>query len=174
MEPTKRKLVLFTVEQKFQIVSRIEAGETLTKLTKEFGVGASAVGDMRRDSEKIKKSYAASNGKSANLRKTTKCANDEEWATFFTNSLFCEGVPISRIMIQQRALNFNSKLGVSKDIQASSGWLEKFKNRQGICLLTIVGEKLSSDIEAGNSFIAELQDLIVKEKLTADQIYNCD
>ncbi|GBN09235.1 hypothetical protein AVEN_104690-1 [Araneus ventricosus] len=77
-------------------------------------------------------------------------------------------------MIQQKALNFNSKLGGSKEFQASSGWLEKFKNRHGICQLSIVGEKLSSDIEAGNSFIVELQDLIVKEKLTSDKIYNCD
>ncbi|GBN77752.1 hypothetical protein AVEN_153664-1 [Araneus ventricosus] len=77
MEPTKRKRVLLTAEQKFQIVSRIEAGETLTKLSKEFGVGVSTIGDMRRGSEKIKKFYAASNGKSAKLRKTMKCANDE-------------------------------------------------------------------------------------------------
>ncbi|GBL54694.1 hypothetical protein AVEN_151396-1 [Araneus ventricosus] len=75
----KRKRVLLTVEQKFQIVIRIEAGETLTKSSKDFGVGVSTVGDMRRDSEKIKKLfYAASNGKSAKLRKTMKCANDEE------------------------------------------------------------------------------------------------
>ncbi|GBL99105.1 Jerky -like [Araneus ventricosus] len=40
--------------------------------------------------------------------------------------------------------------------------------------MSIVGEKLSSDIEAGSSFIAELQELIVKGKLTANQIYNCD
>ncbi|GBL83367.1 Jerky -like [Araneus ventricosus] len=33
---------------------------------------------------------------------------------------------------------------------------------------------MSSDIEAGTSFIAKLQDFIVKEKLTAYQIYNCD
>ncbi|GBL78701.1 hypothetical protein AVEN_65265-1 [Araneus ventricosus] len=50
--PTKRKRVLLTVEQKFQIVSRIEAVESLTKLSKKFGVGVSAVGDTRRDSEK--------------------------------------------------------------------------------------------------------------------------
>ncbi|GBN51694.1 hypothetical protein AVEN_227786-1, partial [Araneus ventricosus] len=78
MEPTKRKRVLLTVEQKFQIVTRIEGFETLTKLSKEFGVGVSTVRDMRCDSEKIKKFYAASNSKSAKLRKTTKCANDEE------------------------------------------------------------------------------------------------
>ncbi|GBN87807.1 Tigger transposable element-derived protein 2 [Araneus ventricosus] len=77
-------------------------------------------------------------------------------------------------MIQQKALNFNSKLGGSKEFQASSGWLEKFKNHHGIRQLSIVGEKLSSDIEAVNNFIAELQDLIVKEILTTDQIYNCD
>ncbi|GBM71474.1 hypothetical protein AVEN_65375-1 [Araneus ventricosus] len=77
MEPTKQKHVLLTVEQKSQTVSRIEADETLTKLSKEFGVGVSTVGDTRRDSEKVK-FYAASNGKTAILRKTMKCANDEE------------------------------------------------------------------------------------------------
>ncbi|GBM59275.1 Jerky -like [Araneus ventricosus] len=78
------------------------------------------------------------------------------------------------IAIQPKALNLNSKLGGSKEFQASSGWLEKFKNRHVIRQLSIVGEKLSSDIEAGNSFIVELQDLIVTEKITADKIYNFD
>ncbi|GBL99753.1 Jerky -like [Araneus ventricosus] len=77
-------------------------------------------------------------------------------------------------MMKQKALNFNSKFGGNKEFQGSSCWLEKFKNRHRIRQLSIVGEKLSSDIEVGNSFIAQLQDLIVKEKLTADQIYNCD
>ncbi|GBM72739.1 hypothetical protein AVEN_67705-1 [Araneus ventricosus] len=72
MEPTKRKRVKNRREQKFQIVRRNETGETLTKLSKEFGVGVSIVGDMRRDFEKIRKFYSASNGKSANLRKTMK------------------------------------------------------------------------------------------------------
>ncbi|GBM09821.1 Jerky -like [Araneus ventricosus] len=98
----------------------------------------------------------------------------KNWTTFFTDGLFRKEVPTSGIMIQQKALNFNSKLGGSKEFQASSGWLEKFKNSHGIHQLSIVGEKLSSGIEAGNSFVAELQDFIVKEKLTADQIYNCD
>ncbi|GBN40774.1 hypothetical protein AVEN_932-1 [Araneus ventricosus] len=88
----------------------------------------------------------------------------KNWTTLFTNSLFRKGVPTSGIMIQQKALNFNSKPGGSKEFQGSSGWLERFKNRHGIRQLSIVGEKLSSDIEAGNSFIAELQNLIVKEK----------
>ncbi|GBM94538.1 Jerky -like [Araneus ventricosus] len=80
----------------------------------------------------------------------------------------------SGIIIQQKSLNFNSKLGGRKEFQASSGWLEKFKNCHGIRQLSIVEENLSSDIEVGKSFIAELQDLILKGKLTADQIYNCD
>ncbi|GBO30081.1 hypothetical protein AVEN_3113-1 [Araneus ventricosus] len=69
MKPTKRKRVLFTVEQKFQIVSKTKAGEISTKLSKEFGFGVSRVGDVRRDSENIKKFYEVSNGKSAKLRK---------------------------------------------------------------------------------------------------------
>ncbi|GBM46117.1 hypothetical protein AVEN_236132-1 [Araneus ventricosus] len=94
-----------------------------------------------------------------------KCANDVEldsilYKWFIQNS--SEGVPISRIKIQLKVLNFNYKLGGSKESQASSGWLEKFKNRHEIRQLSIVREKLSSDTEAGNSFIAELQDLIVE------------
>ncbi|GBO24915.1 hypothetical protein AVEN_173327-1 [Araneus ventricosus] len=55
MEPkiidgAKRKCVLLTVEQKFQIIRRIGTGETLTKLSKEFDVGVSTVGDMRLQS----------------------------------------------------------------------------------------------------------------------------
>ncbi|GBN98859.1 hypothetical protein AVEN_105671-1 [Araneus ventricosus] len=80
----------------------------------------------------------------------------KNWTTFLTNGLFRKGVPIPGIMIQQNALNLNSKLGGSKELQASSGWLEKFTNPHGISQLSIVGEKLSSDIEAGNSFIAGL------------------
>ncbi|GBN55968.1 hypothetical protein AVEN_175177-1 [Araneus ventricosus] len=88
----------------------------------------------------------------------------KNWTAFFTNGLFRKGVPISGIMIPQKALNFNSKLGESKEFQASSGWLENFKNRHGIRQLNIVGEKLSSDIEAGDSFIVELQVFIAQEK----------
>ncbi|GBN33955.1 hypothetical protein AVEN_146056-1 [Araneus ventricosus] len=94
----------------------------------------------------------------------------KNWTTFFTNVLFRKGVPISGIMVLHKALNSNSKLVGGKEFQSSSGWLEKFKNRHGIRQLSIVGEKMSSDIEAGNSFTAELQDMIVKEKLTSDQI----
>lgn len=71
MEPTKYKHVLLTMEQKFQIVIRIEAAETLTKLLKEFGE-VSKVEHMRHDSEKFKKFCAAPNGKSAKLQKTMK------------------------------------------------------------------------------------------------------
>ncbi|GBM70235.1 hypothetical protein AVEN_147157-1 [Araneus ventricosus] len=78
MEPTKRERVLLTVQQKFQIVSRIEEGDTLIRLSTVFGVGVSTVGYMRRDSAKTKMFSSASNGKSAKLRKTMKCGNDEE------------------------------------------------------------------------------------------------
>ncbi|GBN47366.1 Jerky [Araneus ventricosus] len=79
--------------------------------------------------------------------------------------------------IQKRSANIrdnNPTRSPEFQFEASSGWLEKFKNCHGICQMSIVREKLSSDIEAGISFIAKLQDLIVMEKLTADQIYNFD
>lgn len=71
------------MEQKFQIMIRMEADETLIKLWKEFGVGILTFGDMILNSEKDKEFYAMSNVKSVKLRKTMKGGNDEEVDNFF-------------------------------------------------------------------------------------------
>lgn len=80
------------MDQRLQIANIIEAGEPLTKLTIEFGVGVTTAGDMRRNTEKIKKFSAASNRKLEKLRKTMKCENDEELDNVFTNGLFRKGM----------------------------------------------------------------------------------
>lgn len=181
MTSTKRKRVLLTMNEKLQIVNRLEAGETITKLAKEFGIGVSTVGDMKRNAEKIKKFSVtldkATTSDSAKSRKTMKTADDQE----LDNVLFrwfiqkrSEGVPLSGPMIKEKALILNSKLGGSEDFKASSGWLEKFKHRHGIRQLSIEGEKMSSNIAAGELFVGELRKIINDEKLTADQVYNCD
>ncbi|GBO32931.1 hypothetical protein AVEN_6334-1 [Araneus ventricosus] len=119
------KCVLLKVEQKFQIVSRIEAGETLAKLSKEFGVEVLIVGDSQAAILKRSRSFMQRPmANQLNCRKLLNGRIMKNWTTFITNGLFrkkSERVPISGIMIQQKALNFNSKLGGYKEFQASNG-----------------------------------------------------
>lgn len=56
-------------------------------------------------------------------------------------------VPINGELLKSRALMLHNKLYVEKSFNASEGWLSKFKKRHGIRLLTISGEKLSTQPE---------------------------
>ena len=58
--------------------------------------------------------------------------------------------------------------------QASRGWLWRFCNRHGIRQLSLQGEKLSSDTTEAEPFKEQLQQLMERENLTFNNLYNCD
>ena len=58
--------------------------------------------------------------------------------------------------------------------QGSRGWLWRFCNRHGVRQLSLQGEKLSSDTTAVEPFKEQLQELIERENLTLENLYNCD
>ena len=87
-------------------------------------------------------------------------------------------MPISGTILCEKAKQFNEQLhaqeATAPSFTASSGWLWHFCNQHGICGLRLQGEKLSADTEAPEPFKKELQDVIEREWLTLEQIYNCD
>ena len=85
------------------------------------------------------------------------------------------GTPISGPLLQEKAKHFHSQLHVEnvngKTFKASTGWLEKFKNRQGIRNLSIQGEKLPAAVETVEPFLQKLHKVIEEKGLTPEQIY---
>jgi hypothetical protein len=84
------------------------------------------------------------------------------------------GVPISGEILREKAQLFYSQTHNDDNFKASSGWLDKFKNRYGIRQLSITGEKLSSDVAAVEPFKNVLRNKIKEMQLCPDQIYNAD
>ena len=58
--------------------------------------------------------------------------------------------------------------------QASGDWLWQFCNRHGIRQLSLQGEKVSSNTSCIEPFKEELQQLLERESLTLEQLYNCN
>lgn len=87
---------------------------------------------------------------------------------------FVAGTPISGELISEKAKFFYQQLNLSGDFKASSGWLQKFKERYGIRQLTITGEILSSNVDAVEPFREKLFLKIREMGLQHDQIYNAD
>lgn len=85
-----------------------------------------------------------------------------------------KNLPVTGLMIQEKAKLLHSKYKESPSFNASSGWLQKYKKRFGIRYLTISGEKLSSAPELVDPFKRTLRLKINELQLTKEQIYNAD
>lgn len=76
--------------------------------------------------------------------------------------------PISGNMLKQKALS------LSKQLNTSDGWQQRYKHRRGIRFLKITGEKLSANSYAVDPFTEDLNRIIQQHDLTRHQIYNAD
>ena len=81
---------------------------------------------------------------------------------------------ISRPMLQENALDFHKMFCVGEDFTASSGWLDWWKKGYGIRQLNILGKKLSADCDEVIKFKDSFKNLIAKENLKMDQLFNCN
>jgi hypothetical protein len=172
----KRKHRTLTLLQKYNILQKLEDGQTVTALSKEYGVGKATISDIKKKKEKIKQFIASSEAETSK-RKTIKQAFypavDSAVYTWFLQER-CRNTPISGEILREKARYFYQKITGKNDFQASLGWLDKFKNRFGIRQLTVSGEKLSSDITAIEPFKNKFLQKIGELGLTPDQVYNAD
>lgn len=86
-------------------------------------------------------------------------------------------MPVSGPILCEKAAQLHAMLHENElepPFQASRGWLWRFCQRHGIRQLSLQGEKVSSDVSAIEPFKEELQELIERESLTLDRLYNCD
>ena len=72
--------MVLTLEKKFSILDRLKSGETQGKLTTEYGVGRSTIGDIKKTQDKLK-SFASTLenfAMSSKGRKVMRMADNEK------------------------------------------------------------------------------------------------
>ncbi|XP_066026205.1 tetratricopeptide repeat protein 28-like [Pocillopora verrucosa] len=159
----KRKRSVLSIKDKQIIISRLDKGEKGTNLALEFGISKQQISDIRKNKDKILKLTNNIETSEGLKRKSLKLANDERLDqalyTWFIQQR-STGTPISGPLLQGKAKHFSMQLnGESADhesFKASTGWLDKFKNRHGIRNLSIQGEKLAAAEEAVDPFLQKL------------------
>lgn len=82
-----------------------------------------------------------------------------------------ENIAVSGPMIQNIALKIANSLEI-KDFTASSGWLDRFKQRNDLKFKKLVGESASADHESAISFIKEFEK--IRKSYKNEEIFNCD
>ena len=81
-------------------------------------------------------------------------------------------VPINGPILASKAIEFAGRLGLT-EFKASNGFLEKFKNRNGLVFKMVSGEACSADKVAASKWLAEILPKYM-ERFTSKDIYNAD
>lgn len=172
----KRKHKTLSLVDKDKILKRLEKGEKLVSLAKKYGVGRATTHDIRKNSDKIK-TFFKKNENVKSARKTLKAGEfpqvDDSLYLWFLQERN-RHTPISGEILKGKARFFYRNIMNTDDFQASEGWLDKFKRRFGIRLLSTTGEKLSCDIDAVEPYKEKFKKVIEEMALTPDQVYNAD
>lgn len=143
----KRKRVVLSIEQKVDIIRKVEQGETRANIQREFNIGKTTVVDILKAKHDIFKFYAATEtnkglAKRETLGKAKLVELDEVlWEWYRMKRSDGKDKPIAGWMIVEKAKELHHKMNISEPCNLSDGWLRNFKMRRGIRKLTIADEK---------------------------------
>ncbi|XP_044018036.1 jerky protein homolog-like [Aphidius gifuensis] len=175
---SKRKRNVLTMEKKLEILSKIDKGETSVSIASFYNIGKATVSDIKKNRGTIMSFVSKMDSDDGiKTKKVMKSAVNEKldkaMQTWFIQKRSLNE-PISGPLVCEKALEMNEKLGGTEDFKASTGWLQKFKNRHGIRELKVQGESLSADSNAAEKFKEKFSSIIDEEEYGRDDIYNAD
>ncbi|KAG7172019.1 Tigger transposable element-derived protein 7-like 15, partial [Homarus americanus] len=178
----KRKYVTLSVNQKLELIRKLEAGASVSRVCDEYGVKKQTVSDILKAKDKLiafPLKYnvdATSKSSSVGVRKRMRVAKDtnlEEAVTkWFVQQRSCGNV-VRGVEIQAAAAKLASHMGI-ENFEASDGWLWRFRNRHGMCNKITHGKAGSAPTEDIEPFKERLNDFIKSEGLLISQVYNGD
>lgn len=175
---TKRKRVVLSIETKVQIKKKLDEGTTVKNLCDTYNVGSSTIYDIKQKKKDILKFYGdAEHPNLLSERKTMhQSKNDDvdkvlmEWI----RQRRSENFPLNRNIIMAQARKFYEESNLENNCDYSHGWFNRFKQRHGLKLLKISGEKAVADTESAENYVDYVMDLIKRENVSLEQIFNAD
>lgn len=167
-----------TLEQKADILKKLDNGVRANRLAMDYGVSDAAISQIKKKKEQILEACANSfqEAKKKTLHKPEYGEMEIKLYKWFEDQRN-KHVPINGVEIKAMALKIFAQTYPDKkssDFNASDGWFTKFKQRHGIRFKRICGEILSSDVSVITPFIHKLRAKMNEMGLTIAQIYNAD
>lgn len=169
MEKSKKTRKSLTIQQKQDIITRREAGETTGNLAREYGVNHSTISTIFAKKETIKNANV-SHGicRLCDPKKRSHIVTEMEKLLYIwiKNQRRC-GLPVSQEWIRMQARimyieirNEQQDPDLFVDFKASKNWFRGFRDRTGIHSAITHGESGSANKEAADKFVVELNELI--------------
>ncbi|GLV36491.1 cag [Carabus blaptoides fortunei] len=128
--PKKRKRVVLSVKDKNDIVQRLNNGESVSTLSREYNVGMSTIYDVKKNSTAIINYLLRDKGceRRKSMKKPANVHLETALLTWIAEKRQT-GAPVTGSVLCEKALQLNKQLNGDPNFKASSGWLSNFKLR---------------------------------------------
>ena len=154
-------------DEKIAVIREVEKGlKKKCIIAKEYGIAPNTLSTFLKNKDKILKC-------NLNRKRAREPENpdvDECVLKWFKQTRE-KNIPLSGTLVRAKAEEFAVSLG-KNNFKASSGWLDGFKERNGISFKTVCGESSSVDQDAANEWKKNIAQII--ENTQDKDIFNVD
>ncbi|XP_068919169.1 tigger transposable element-derived protein 1-like isoform X2 [Petaurus breviceps papuanus] len=170
-----------SLEKKIEIIKRVEAGEMKSEVARSLGLAQSTLKSILNQADRVKASvHNSSNLTAAKVTRIRSSIMEkmENMLSIWVDSMMQHHMPLSQALIMQKALSLFDHLKAqageesSKTFVASRGWFEKFKKRNKIDRIRIMGECSNADIKAAAEFPAVLKAVVERGNYSPNLVFN--
>ena len=169
MASEKRKNL--TVDEKIDALLCIEKGEKKSVVAKRLGIPANTLSTWIKNKDKIMQTYDYNNPERKRQRLSAYTDVEHALLEWFKQAR-SKSVAVSGPLLTAQAQKFAEALGYS-EFQCSSGWLDRFKQRNGITFKCITGESAAVTDDLTEDWKKTSLPMILQQYAPRD-IYNMD
>ena len=170
MLSNKRKSL--SLAERIDVVKRLEAQESQSSVAKCFGVHPSAISRIMKNKQQILTDWQNNNNPDRKRKRTGKADDVEEALLCWFSQARSRQVPVSGPLLMEKANSLAEGLGVM-EFKATVGWLERWKERNGIKFKKQHGEKQDADDWGAERWVTEILPGILQAYSPRD-IFNAD
>lgn len=161
-----------TFEQKIAAIREVEKGiKKKCVIAKEFGIASSTLSTFLKNKNKIMSTSAVENGKNRKRMREPDNPDVDACVLKWFKQARDQNIPVSGTLVRAKAEEFSRSLG-NDNFKASSGWLDGFKERNGISFKSVCGESASVNADEANVWNEKVAE-IIKDMPDRD-IFNVD
>lgn len=161
-----------TFAEKVAVIREVEKGvKKKYQIAKDYGIAPNTLSSFLKNKDKILSNFSSGNVKDRKRAREPDNPEVDECVLKWFKQARDKAIPLSGPLVQAKAEEFSACLGKS-DFKASNGWLQGFKERNGITFKSLCGESGSVDQEAANVWKEDVLQMI--ESTPAKDIFNVD
>jgi DDE superfamily endonuclease./Tc5 transposase DNA-binding domain./CENP-B N-terminal DNA-binding domain. len=175
----KRQRKTICIEEKLEVINRLEKGERIANVCRALGWAKSTVRTIRNNADRIKESAKSGTKVSAKricYSRSSTMERMEKMLSIWIEDQNQRHLPISMLVVQAKARSIYEDLSKDDDnakpFNASSGWFWNFTKRYNFHTIKVSGEAAPADTVAAEEFVKELQHIIEKGGYLPKQIFN--